>query len=196
MMKIRSTVSVFALSLTLAACGGGAEEADDPVTPAVEETAAAPAARLNEEVEADEDASAEEPAAGAAEEEPEESAEQETVAESSPRPSASAAPAESAPVAAAPRPQMFAVCAACHSVDPGQNGLGPSLAGIFGADAGHAAGFNYSDAMEGSGLTWDEATLNRFLENPREVVPGTTMAYPGLKNAAQRQAIIDYLKGV
>jgi cytochrome c len=50
--------------------------------------------------------------------------------------------------------------------------------------------------MQSANLTWNEATLNRFLENPREVVPGTTMAYAGLKNPQQRQAVIDYLKGL
>lgn len=114
----------------------------------------------------------------------------------SPTPSATRSAAAATPVAAASPPAMFAVCGACHSVTPGDHGIGPSLAGVFGDKAGTQPGFDYTDAMKASGLTWNEANLNRYLENPREVVPGTTMAYAGLKNAAQRQAVIDYLKGL
>jgi len=112
---------------------------------------------------------------------------------------AAAASAAATPVAAAgpaPRPAIFAMCGACHSVEAGQNGLGPSLAGVFGARAGHVSSFTYSEAMEGSGLTWNEANLNRFLENPQGTVPGTKMAFPGLRDAEQRQAVIAYLKGL
>lgn len=202
-MKIRATVSLFALSLTLAACGGGAEEADDPVAPAAEETAA-PVAEPAEPGDADEtgatdatedtDETAEPQASeSAAPEAPSgSSASAATPAEST----ASAAPAKKAPAAAAPRPPMFAVCAACHSVEPGKNGIGPSLAGVFGAKSGHVSSFRYSPAMEGADLTWDAATLDRYLENPQQTVPGTTMAFNGVANDAQRQAIIDYLKGL
>lgn len=108
-----------------------------------------------------------------------------------------AAPAPApAQVAAAAPPPMFAVCGACHSTNAGDHGIGPSLAGVFGSKAASKSGFDYSAAMKDSGLTWNEGNLNRYLENPREVVPGTTMAYAGLKNAAQRQAVIDYLKGL
>ena len=76
----------------------------------------------------------------------------------------------------------------------GKNGIGPTLAGVFGARAGHIAGFDYSEAMESSGLTWNQGNLDRYLADPKGVVPGTKMAYPGLKDAAKRKAMVDYLK--
>ena len=58
----------------------------------------------------------------------------------------------------------------------------------------HIDSFDYSPAMKNSGLTWNQATLDRFLADPMGVVPGTKMAYPGLKDAAKRRAMIEYLK--
>jgi cytochrome c len=54
-------------------------------------------------------------------------------------------------------------------------------------------GFSYSEANLRSGLTWDPATLDRYLSSPQKIVPGTLMTYPGLKNPQQRAAIIGYL---
>jgi cytochrome c2 len=90
------------------------------------------------------------------------------------------------------RAAAFAVCKACHSIEPGKNGIGPSLAGVFGAKAGVVPGFEFSDAMKNSGLTFNQATLERYLTDPRGVVPGTKMAFGGVADAAKRQAIIDY----
>lgn len=85
-------------------------------------------------------------------------------------------------------------CAICHTVDPGKNKIGPSLAGVFDRKAGSAPGYTYSEANKKSGLTWDEPTLDKYLTNPRGVVPGTKMLFPGLKNADDRHAVIAYLK--
>lgn len=107
----------------------------------------------------------------------------------------SAPPAVSA--AATPvddKPAAFAQCAACHAVEKGKHGVGPSLAGIFGTKAGDVAGYAFSDAMKGSGLTWDEQTLDTYLANPMKVVPGTRMTYAGLSDPADRKAVIAYLK--
>jgi cytochrome c len=93
-------------------------------------------------------------------------------------------------------PPAFAQCASCHSTEPGKNLIGPSLAGIFGTKAGEVAGYNFSTAMKESGLTWDEATLDRYLKAPREVIPGTKMTYPGLKDDAKRAAVVAYLKSL
>lgn len=101
-----------------------------------------------------------------------------------------------ASVDAPARPAGFAMCGSCHQVEPGKHGVGPSLAGVFGAKAGHAAGYTYSGAMKDSGLTWDEATLDRYLTAPMQAVPGTKMVYAGLKDEAQRKQVIDYLKGL
>lgn len=105
-----------------------------------------------------------------------------------------AAPEEAAEVA--PAPAAFAICKSCHAVEVEQNGIGPSLAGSFGAQAGHLASFSYSTAMMDSGLTWDEATLDAYLENPRKLVPGTKMSFSGQKDAAKRKALIEYLKSL
>ena len=94
------------------------------------------------------------------------------------------------------RPQAFVQCITCHQIEPGRHGLGPSLAGVFGAKAGHAQGYAYSAAMKNSGLTWDEAALNAYLEAPMQAVPGTKMAFAGIKDAQQRQDVIQYLKGL
>jgi len=169
-----------ALAFALAACGSddAAEQAGDAAVEAVETAAPGPA----------------ESAAPAAEATPTD----EASASPSPTPTASASAARATPtptpVAAAGPPASFQQCAICHKVEPGQHGLGPSLAGVFGAGSAHAAGFNYSDAMEAANLTWNQGNLNRFLTNPQATVPGTTMAFAGVKDAAQRAEIIAYLK--
>ncbi len=85
-------------------------------------------------------------------------------------------------------------CAVCHSMVPGQNKVGPSLAGVVGRKAGSVPGFAYSQANKNSGFTWNEATLNNYLTNPRAVMPGTKMVFAGLKDPAERQAVVQYLK--
>ena len=87
-------------------------------------------------------------------------------------------------------------CLACHGVIEGKKGIGPSLFEVVGRKAGTVQDFHYSEADKGSGLTWDEATLDRYLLNPRAVVPGTTMPYAGLKNDTQRADLIAYLATV
>lgn len=98
--------------------------------------------------------------------------------------------------AIAQRPAGFAQCAMCHSVEPGRNGIGPSLAGVFGATAAHEPSFAYSSAMRESGLVWDETTLDAYLANPRDTVPGTKMSYQGLRDEAQRAELIEWLKTI
>jgi cytochrome c2 len=196
MNSLLKSASALAIVAMVAACGGGGGEAEqDTVNPdetvADEVTLPATMPTPGETL-----GVTESPAAG---ETPAPTATPTSAAASpsptaSPTPAATRAAAAATPVAAASPPAMFAVCGACHSVTPGDHGIGPSLAGVFGDRAGRQPGFDYSEPMKTSGLTWNEATLNRFLENPREVVPGTTMAYAGLKNATQRQAVIDYLK--
>jgi len=89
--------------------------------------------------------------------------------------------------------QVYKKCQACHSLEPGKNGLGPSLAGIVGEKAGDVPNYNFSPAMKSSGLTWDVATLDRYLTDPQKVVPGNKMPFPGLKTEAERSAVIAYL---
>ena len=104
-------------------------------------------------------------------------------------------PTASASVAAADaRPASFAQCAACHSVEKGKHGIGPSLAGIYGTKAGDIAGYEFSDALKGSGLTWDDATLDKWLAGPMKLVPGTKMTFAGMTDEAKRKELIAYLK--
>jgi cytochrome c2 len=68
-----------------------------------------------------------------------------------------------------------AQCLACHSNQPGVNGIGPSLAGVAERKAGSLSGFHYTPAISGSGLTWDAKTFIQFLADPTKLVPGTAM---------------------
>lgn len=83
-------------------------------------------------------------------------------------------------------------CAACHSVEPGENDVGPSLAGVVGRKAGSLAGFDYSPALKASGKMWTGPQLDQFLAGPQKMVPGTRMAM-AVAEADQRQALIAYL---
>ncbi|MDE8348820.1 MAG: c-type cytochrome [Acidocella sp.] len=85
-------------------------------------------------------------------------------------------------------------CAMCHGVTPGANGIGPSLAGIYGKPAASmAAGYEYSAALKGAKLVWDDASLDKFLAAPQSYVPGTKMPYAGLPDAGDRADVIAYL---
>lgn len=85
-------------------------------------------------------------------------------------------------------------CRTCHSAKPGDNRLGPTLHGVVGRKAGAVEGFNYSGSMKNAGLTWDEASLDKFIANPDAVVQGNNMKpYTGISDAAQRKAIIGFL---
>lgn len=90
--------------------------------------------------------------------------------------------------------QVFAKCQACHSIEAGTNKLGPSLHGVIGRTSGAIDGFRYSDAMKNAHLTWDDATLDKYLANPKTLVPGTKMVFPGLPKEEDRLAVIAYLK--
>jgi cytochrome c len=82
---------------------------------------------------------------------------------------------------------------ACHAIDA--NRTGPQHCGLFGRPAGTAPGFEgYSDAMKHSGIVWDAKTLDRFLQDPLEAVPGTAMGYAGVKDSKERADLIDWLK--
>ncbi|MBN9004672.1 MAG: nitrite reductase, copper-containing [Rhizobiales bacterium] len=88
---------------------------------------------------------------------------------------------------------VFRKCQACHSMDPGKNMLGPSLAGVIGRKAGTEANYNYSPAMKQANIVWSVETLDRYLSNPAKVVPGNKMPFPGLKTDHDRADIIAFL---
>jgi len=91
--------------------------------------------------------------------------------------------------------RQFLQCAVCHdrTEDTGHR-VGPNLWGIVGAPAARHEDFTYSKALERSGLIWDDATLDAYIADPKEVVPGGRMAYAGLDNEADRRDLVAYLK--
>ena len=89
--------------------------------------------------------------------------------------------------------ELFKPCAACHATEAGSSKQGPSLHGIIGRKAGSLAGYAYSPAMKALGKAWDAALLDSYLYDPAGTVPGTKMAYPGLKDENDRQDVIAYL---
>jgi cytochrome c len=89
---------------------------------------------------------------------------------------------------------VFTQCQTCHSKEPGENKVGPSLHGIIGRHSGMIPGFNYSSANKGSGIVWTEQELYTYLENPQKTVPGTYMTYTGVKDPQKRADVIAYLQ--
>jgi cytochrome c len=87
------------------------------------------------------------------------------------------------------------VCRTCHTLKEGDNRLGPNLHNIIGRKAGSVPNYNYSSAMKDAELTWDRATLDRFIANPDQVVRGNKMKpYGGLTSAEERAKIIAFLQ--
>jgi len=89
--------------------------------------------------------------------------------------------------------KVFADCRACHTIDPGANNIGPSLAGIIGRKAATVDGFRYSPAMKRSGITWDKDTLAAFIADPQKAVPANRMPYAGMPEPKDVADLIAYL---
>jgi len=94
--------------------------------------------------------------------------------------------------------EVFKKCRACHDVGPdAKNKVGPPLNDVIGRTAGAVAQFSYSDANKAAGakgLVWNDDTLSKYLENPLAFMPGTKMAFAGLKDPQDRKDLIAYLK--
>ena len=88
----------------------------------------------------------------------------------------------------------FKKCALCHTAEPDKNKIGPSLFGVVGRKAGSLGNFNYSEAMKKYDHTWDAEILDTYLADPRAVVPGTKMIFPGIKDKTERDDVIAYLE--
>lgn len=93
---------------------------------------------------------------------------------------------------------VFRRCAACHTVGEGAtHRVGPHLNDVIGRQAGSLEDYNYSQAMRTAGeegLVWDEDSLEEFLANPRDMIPGTKMVFPGLRQEEQIEAVIAFLE--
>ncbi len=104
---------------------------------------------------------------------------------------------QSAAQDAAAGEKVFAKCKACHVIDQDQNKVGPSLKGVVGRTAGTHPDFKYSNGMieaGKAGLVWDDAKLTEYLRDPRGMIKGGKMAFPGLKKDDELANVIAYLK--
>lgn len=90
---------------------------------------------------------------------------------------------------------VFKQCAACHSVgENARNKIGPQLNGLFGRKAGSVEGYFYSPANKNSGIVWSEENFSAYIKDPRSFIPGTKMAYAGLKSEEEIKDLIAYMK--
>jgi cytochrome c len=91
--------------------------------------------------------------------------------------------------------KTFAQCRACHQIGPSaKNAVGPVLNGLIGRKAGTVEGYTYSPANKNSGITWDEATFSKYIRAPMQEMPGTRMAFVGIKNDKDIGDLWAYLK--
>jgi cytochrome c len=93
--------------------------------------------------------------------------------------------------------RAVAQCRSCHTFEAGgANGIGPNLHDAFGRAVASHAGFAYSDGMAAHGGAWDYLQLDEFLTSPAREVPGTKMAFAGLRRPDDRVAVIAYLRSI
>jgi cytochrome c len=90
--------------------------------------------------------------------------------------------------------KVFALCRSCHVLDEGVNRVGPSLYNVVGRQSGSVPGFSYSDANKNSGVTWTTDVLFTYLKDPKGFMPGTKMAFPGVKDDQDRANLVAYLE--
>jgi len=104
-----------------------------------------------------------------------------------------AVPAYAQDVAAGEK--SFNKCRACHQVgETAKNTVGPELNGLFGRKSGSVAGYNYSDANKNSGITWDDAVFAEYIKDPKAKIPGTKMAFAGIKKDEEIKDLTAFLR--
>ena len=89
--------------------------------------------------------------------------------------------------------RIYQRCIACHSLKKGEHGVGPSLHDVLGKSAGKQDGFLFSAALATADIVWTSESLSAFLENPMSLIPGSIMAFPGIKKPEERLALICWL---
>ncbi len=89
--------------------------------------------------------------------------------------------------------RLFRQCAACHSLEAGDNGVGPYLYGVVNRPKHAAEGFSYSDGLLATTGEWTPENISSFIQNPRQYAPGTAMAYNGMADIEDRANLIAYL---
>lgn len=87
-------------------------------------------------------------------------------------------------------------CFVCHTAEAGVNKIGPSLFGVVGRKSGTAPGFTYSAAMKNAGIVWTPENIDKYLADPKGLVPNNKMIFLGLKKPEDRQAVIAYLSSL
>lgn len=95
--------------------------------------------------------------------------------------------------------KLFRECLKCHTIQPGEVKIGPSLAGVVGRRPGSIPDFGYSTDMisfGASGTTWNEESLDRFLTRPRALIAGTKMVFQGFRKPFDRDDLIAYLSTI
>ena len=91
--------------------------------------------------------------------------------------------------------RVFAQCRACHQVgESAKNLVGPKLNGLFGRKTGSVEGYSYTEANKNANITWDEAAFRDYILDPKGKIPGTKMAFAGIKNPQQVTDLMAYLK--
>lgn len=92
--------------------------------------------------------------------------------------------------------RFYEECIACHSLERGVHGIGPSLHGVFNRRAGELSDYRYSPALKRSGIVWTADTLDAFIADSQQFLPANRMPYAGMPNAADRADLIAYLQQV
>lgn len=90
--------------------------------------------------------------------------------------------------------EVFKKCAVCHRLEPNRNAVGPSLHGVVGRKAGSMPGYSYSKALKAAEFVWTPGQLDQWLQNPKSLVPGNKMPFPGLPESSDRANVIEFLR--